>query len=93
MIRTILRYEYAVLTMMTLFLIAFMYVPLESFESSQILDLVSSEHVINQVVLPENDYKISIFGVIVIGIIAALIAGGLMMEIVHRKKKNKTKPS
>jgi len=87
MIRTILRYDYAVLTMMTLFLIAFMYVPLESFESSQILDLVSSEHVINQVVLPENDYKISIFGVIIIGIIAALIAGGLMMEIVHRKKK------
>ena len=93
MVRTILRYDYAVLTMMTLFLIAFMYVPLESFESSQILDLVSSEHVINQVVLPENDYKISIFGVIIIGIIAALIAGGLMMEIVHRKKKNKTKLS
>ena len=88
-----MRYDYAVLTMMTLFLIAFMYVPLESFESSQILDLVSSEHVINQVVLPENDYKISIFGVIIIGIIAALIAGGLMMEIVHRKKKNKTKLS
>jgi len=90
MIKTILRYDYAVLTTMTVFLIAFMYVPLESFESSQILDLVSSEHVINQIVLPENDYKISIFGVIIIGIIAALIAGGLMTEIIHRKNRKKT---
>lgn len=76
--------------MMTIFLIAFMYVPLESFESSQILDLVSSEHVINQIVLPENDYKISIFGVVIIGIIAALIVGGLMTEIIHRKNRKKT---
>ena len=85
-----MQYDYAVLTTITVFLIAFMYVPLESFESSQILDLVSSEHVVNQIVLPENDYKISIFGVIIIGIIAALIAGGLMAEIIHRKNRKKT---
>jgi hypothetical protein len=76
--------------MMTAFLIAFMYVPLESFESSQILDLVSSEHLINQIVLPETDYKISVFGVVIIGIIAALIAGGLMFELIQRKKRKKT---
>ena len=63
---------------------------MESFESSQILDLVLNEHIINQIVLPENDYKISVFGVVIIGIIAALIAGGLMMEIIHRKKRKKT---
>ena len=90
MIKTILRYDYAVLTTVTVFLIALMHAPLESFEYSQILDLVSNEHMINQIVLPENDYKISVFGVIVIGIIAALIAGGLLMEIVHRKKRKKT---
>ena len=90
MIKTILRYDYAVLTMVTVSLIALLYAPLESFESSQILDLVLNEHIINQIVLPENDYKISIFGVIIIGIIAALIAGGLMMEIIYRKKRKKT---
>ncbi|HLA21887.1 MAG TPA: hypothetical protein VJZ17_00405 [Nitrosopumilaceae archaeon] len=42
---------------------------------------------VNQIELQENDYKISVFGVIVIGVIAALIAGGLMMEIIQRKKK------
>ena len=76
--------------MVTVSLITLLYAPLESFESSQILDIVLNEHIINQIVLPENDYKISIFGVIIIGIIAALIAGGLMMEIIHRKKRKKT---
>ncbi len=71
-------------------LIALMHTPLESFESSQILDLVSSEHLINQIVLPETDYKISVFGVVIIGIIAALIAGGLMFELIQRKKRKKT---
>ena len=90
MIKTILRYDHAVLTIVTISLIALMHTPLESFESSQILDLVLNEHIINQIVLPENDYKISVFGVVIIGIIAALIAGGLMMEIIHRKKRKKT---
>ena len=90
MIKTILRVDYAVLTIVTISLIALMHTPLESFESSQILDLVLNEHIINQIVLPENDYKISVFGVVIIGIIAALIAGGLMMEIIHRKKRKKT---
>ncbi|MEX1995887.1 MAG: hypothetical protein WD884_00720 [Nitrosopumilaceae archaeon] len=50
---------------------------MKSFESSQILDLVSNGHIVNQIALQENDYKISIFGVVVIGVIAALIAGWL----------------
>ena len=85
-----MQYDYAVLTIVTVFLIALTYTPLKSFESSQILDLVSNGHIINQIALQENDYKISIFGVVVIGIIAALIAGGLMFEIIQRKKRKKT---
>lgn len=75
---------------MIVFLIASMYTPMKSFESSQILDLVSNGHIVNQIALQENDYKISVFGVVVIGVIAALIAGGLMMEIIQRKKRKKT---
>ena len=85
-----MQYDYAVLTMVTIFLIALTHTPLKSFESSQILDLVSNGHIINQIALQENDYKISIFGVVIIGVIAALIAGGLMMEIIQRKKRKKT---
>ena len=76
--------------MVIISLIGLMNMPLESFESSQILDLVLNEHIINQIVLPENDYKISFFGVVIIGIIAALIAGGLMFELTQRKKRKKT---
>jgi len=76
--------------MMFVFIFALTHAPLKSFESSQIFYLVSNEHIINQITLQENDHKISIFGVVVIGIIAALIAGGLMMEIIHRKKTKKT---
>ena len=90
MIKTIIRYDYAVLTIVTVFLIALTHTPLKSFESSQILDIVSNERIVNQIVLQENDYKISIFGVVIIGVIAALIAGGLMMEIIQRKKRKKT---
>jgi hypothetical protein len=89
-IKTTLRYDYAVLTIVTVFLIALTHTPLKSFESSQILDLVSNGHIVNQIELQESDYKISVFGVVVIGVIAALIAGGLMMEIIQRKKKKKT---
>ncbi|MEX0763676.1 MAG: hypothetical protein WDZ43_06600 [Nitrosopumilaceae archaeon] len=85
-----MQYDYAVLTIVTVFLIALTHTPLKSFESSQILDLVSNGHIVNQIVLQENDYKVSIFGVVVIGVIAALIAGGLMMEIIQRKKRKKT---
>ena len=90
MIKTITQYDYGVLTIVTVFLIALTHTPLKSFESSQIFYLLSNEHIINQIPLQENDYGISIFGVVVIGIIAALIAGGLMMEIIHRKKRKKT---
>lgn len=85
-----MQYDYAVLTIVIVFLIALTRTPLKSFESSQILDLVSNGHIVNQIVLQENDYKISIFGVVIIGVIAALIAGGLMMEIIQRKKRKKT---
>ena len=85
-----MQYDYAVLTIMIVFLIALTHTPLKSFESSQILDLISNGHIVNQIVLQENDYKISIFGVVIIGVIAALIAGGLMMEIIQRKKRKKT---
>lgn len=85
-----MQYDYAVLTIMTVFLIALTHTPLKSFESSQILDLISNGHIVNQIGLQENDYKISIFGVVIIGVIAALIAGGLMMEIIQRKKRKKT---
>lgn len=85
-----MQYDYAVLTIVTVFLIALTHTPLKSFESSQILDLISNGHIVNQIVLQENDYKISIFGVVIIGVIAALIAGGLMMEIIQRKKRKKT---
>jgi len=85
-----MQYDYAVLTIMIVFLIALTHTPLKSFESSQILDLISNGHIVNQIVLQEDDYKISIFGVVIIGVIAALIAGGLMMEIIQRKKRKKT---
>lgn len=85
-----MQYDYAVLTIVTVFLIALTHTPLKSFESSQILDLISNGHIVNQIVLQENDYKISIFGVVIIGVIAALIAGGLMMEIIQRKKRKQT---
>jgi len=85
-----MQYDYAVLIIVTVFLIALTHTPLKSFESSQILDLVSNGHIVNQIVQQENDYKISIFGVVIIGVIAALIAGGLMMEIIQRKKRKKT---
>lgn len=85
-----MQYDYAVLTIVTVFLIALTHTPLKSFESSQILDLISNGHIVNQIVLQENDYKISIFGVVIIGVIAALIAGGFMMEIIQRKKRKKT---
>lgn len=85
-----MQYDYTVLTIVIVFLIALTHTPLKSFESSQILDLVSNGHIVNQIVLQENDYKISIFGVVIIGVIAALIAGGLMMEIIQRKKRKKT---
>ena len=86
-----MRYDYAVLTIMIVFLIVLTHTPLKSLESSQILDfLVSNDHIVNQIALQENDYKISVFGVVVIGVIAALIAGGLMMEIIQRKKRKKT---
>ena len=76
--------------MMIAFVFALTHTPLKSFESSQIFYLLSNEHIINQIPLQENDYNISIFGVVIIGVIAALIAGGLMMEIIHRKKRKKT---
>jgi len=85
-----MQYDYAVLTIVTVFLIALTHTPMKSFESSQILDLISNGHIVNQIVLQENDYKISVFGVVIIGVIAALIAGGLMMEIIQRKKRKKT---
>jgi len=85
-----MQYDYAVLTIVTVFLIALTHTPMKSFESSQILDLISNGHIVNQIVLQENDYKVSIFGVVIIGVIAALIAGGLMMEIIQRKKRKKT---
>jgi len=85
-----MQYDYAVLTIVIVFLIALTHTPLKSFESSQILDLVPNGHIVNQIVLQENDYKISIFGVVIIGVIAALIAGGLMFELIQRKKRKKT---
>ncbi len=85
-----MQYDYAVLTIVIVFLIALTHTPMKSFESSQILDLISNGHIVNQIVLQENDYKISIFGVVIIGVIAALIAGGLMFELIQRKKRKKT---
>lgn len=85
-----LQSSYVILITAIVFFIFSTNVPLVSFESFQSsAGLALGEHMPNQIALQENDYKISVFGVVVIGIIAALIAGGIMFEFFQRKKKTK----